>query len=168
MPGGKVAVQRVRYFSTDDYTRVVMDLSGKANFEKHWLKANPEYNKPPRLFIDLEDAVMSAEIPRDINIKDGLLRSLRWGGYNRPGVARVVLDSDTVKDFTVFAMTDPPHRIVIDVSGNPITNKPSTSSSSSKYVSSMKKVRTGTKVKGGDNNGNTLASVFGLKIKLSL
>jgi len=165
-PNGKVAVKRVRYFSTDDYTRVVMDMSGKANFEKHWLKANPEQKKPPRLFIDLSDTVMSAEIPKNINIKDGLLRSLRWG-YNRPGVARVVLDSDSVKDFTVFAMTDT-HRIVIDVSGNSIAKKPSNTNNggtSSKYVSTMKKVRTGTKVTGSDNSGSTLASVFGLKIK---
>jgi len=162
-PAGKVVVNRVRYFSTDDYTRVVLDLSGKAAYEKHWLKANPQYNKPPRLFIDLEDAVMSKEIPKDINIKDGLLRSLRWG-YNRPGVARVVLDSDSVKDFTVFAMTDP-DRIVIDVSGNPIQNKKEDSGSSgSKYVSSTKKVPTGTKVSSSGNGGGTLASVFGLKI----
>jgi len=162
VPAGKVAVQRVRYFSTDDYTRVVLDMSGKAEFEKHWLKANPQYNKPPRLFIDLENAVMSSEIPKDINIKDGLLRSLRWG-YNRPGVARVVLDSDNVKDFTVFAMTDP-HRVVIDVSGTPIRKKTPAKSSGGKYVSSTKKVPTGTKVKNRENAGNTLASVFGLKI----
>jgi len=163
-PAGKVVVNRVRYFSTEDYTRVVLDISGKADYEKHWLKANPKYNKPPRLFLDIEDAVMSKKIPRDINIKDGLLRSLRWG-YNRPGVARVVLDSDSVKDFTVFAMTDP-DRIVIDVSGNPMEKKstPAKSSGSSNYVSSTKKVPTGTKVKTGGNGGNTLASVFGLKI----
>ena len=164
-PVGKVVVNRVRYFSTEDYTRVVLDLSGKADFEKHWLKANPQYGKPPRLFLDIEDAVMSKEIPRDINIKDGLLRSLRWG-YNRPGVARVVLDSDSVKDFTVFAMTDP-NRIVIDVSSSDMDKKSGTatsSSSSSNYVSSTKKVPSGTKVKSSSNGGNTLASVFGLKI----
>jgi N-acetylmuramoyl-L-alanine amidase len=163
-PAGKVVVNRVRYFSTEDYTRVVLDLSGRAEFEKHWLKANPEYGKPPRLFIDIEDAVMSKEIPKDINIKDGLLRSLRWG-YNRPGVARVVLDSDSVKDFTVFAMTDP-NRIVIDVSSSDMDKKggTATSSSSSSYVSSTKKVPTGTKVTSSSNGGNTLASVFGLKI----
>jgi N-acetylmuramoyl-L-alanine amidase len=161
VPAGKVMVKRVRHFSADDYTRVVLDISGKADFIKHWLKANPAAKKPPRLFIDLNDAVISKQIPRDIKIKDGLLRSLRWG-YNRPGVARVVLDSDNVKDFTVFAMTDP-HRIVIDVSGNPMKDKPQDNSSSQKYISSTKRVPTGTKVKN-SNNGNTLASVFGLKI----
>lgn len=159
-PAGKVVIKRVRYFSADDYTRVVLDLSGRTAFEKHWLKANPAYNKPPRLFIDLEDAVMSSEIPKDINIKDGLLSSLRWA-YNRPGVARVVLDSDNVQDFTVFAMTDP-DRIVIDVSGNPMADKPK--DNTSPYVSTTKKVPSGTKVTAGGNNSGTLASVFGLKI----
>jgi len=165
IPAGKVMVKRVRHFAAEDYTRVVLDLSGKADFIKHWLKANPAANKPPRLFLDLEDSVISKEIPRDIAIKDGLLRSVRWG-YNRPGVARVVFDSANVKDFTVFAMTDP-HRIVIDVSGHPIKNKrheePKKSSGMNKYVSNTKRVPTGTKVKGG-LSGNTLASAFGLKI----
>ena len=164
VPAGKVVVNRVRYFSTEDYTRVVLDISGKAEFEKHWLKANPQYNKPPRLFIDVENAVMSKEIPKEINIKDGLLKGLRWG-YNRPGVARVVLDSDSVKDFTVFAMSGP-DRIVIDVSGNPLDHKQEEKQGSApKYVSSTKKVPTGTKVNGAANGGSTLASVFGLKIK---
>ena len=165
VPSGRVAVKRVRYFSTDDYTRVVLDLTGKARFEKHWLKANPAYNKPPRLFLDIEDAVMSTDIPKDINIKDGLLSSLRWA-YNRPGVARVVLDSDSVKDFTVFAMTNP-HRIVVDVSGTPIKKKKTAVASAGKgtpYKSTTKKVPTGTKVKQTGTNGGTLASVFGLKI----
>ncbi|ADD69587.1 N-acetylmuramoyl-L-alanine amidase [Denitrovibrio acetiphilus DSM 12809] len=160
VPAGKVVVNRVRYFSTEDYTRVVLDLSGQTKFEKHWLKANPQFNKPPRLFLDIEDAVMSSEIPKDINIKDGLLDSLRWG-YNRPGVARVVLDSDNVKDFTVFAMSNP-DRIVIDVSGNPLDKK---TTASSTYVSSTKKVPSGTKVIANGEGSGTLASVFGLKIK---
>jgi N-acetylmuramoyl-L-alanine amidase len=164
-PAGKVVLERVRYFSTDDYTRIVLDMSGKTSFEKHWLKANPQYGKPPRLFIDVDNAVVSSEVPQDINIKDGLLRSLRWG-YNRPGVARVVLDSDTVKDFTVFAMTDP-HRIVIDVSGNPIDKKSPAqpADTGGAYVSSAKRVPSGTKVQPNGNGGGTLASVFGLKIK---
>jgi len=158
-PSGKVVVHRIRYFSTDDYTRVVLDISGRTDFEKHWLKANPQFGKPPRLFIDVHDAVMSSEIPKDINIKDGLLRGIRWG-YNRPGVARVVLDSDAVKDFTVFAMSGP-DRIVIDVSGNPLENKPM---QTAKYESSTKKVPTGTKANTKGNGSATLASVFGLKI----
>lgn len=166
VPAGKVVVNRVRYFSTDDYTRVVLDLSGKASYEKHWLKADPSHGKPPRLFIDVDDAVMSKEIPNDINIKDGLLKSLRWG-YNRPGVARVVLDSDNVKDFTVFAMSSP-DRIVIDVSGTPIKDENTTKvpvKNHVKYVSSIKRVPTGTRIKEKNGNGGTLASVFGLKIK---
>lgn len=159
-PDGKAALKRIRYFSTPDYTRIVMDMSGKADFDKHWLKADPSISKPPRLFIDLNNVVVSGEIPQDIEIKDGLLRSLRWA-YNRPGVARIVLDSDNVQDFTVFAMPDP-ERIVIDVSS-------STNNSSPKPVDKKDDV-----AKPGDSNAaiqtsgggsSTLASVFGLKIK---
>lgn len=157
---GKSALKRVRYFSTPDYTRVVLDMSGKADFDKHWLKADPSASKPPRLFIDLNNVVVSGEIPQDIEIKDGLLRSLRWA-YNRPGVARIVLDSDNVQDFTVFAMPDP-ERIVIDVSS-------SANSSSPKPVDKpddvAKPTDSKTVIQTSPGSSSTLASVFGLKIK---
>ncbi|WP_303849802.1 N-acetylmuramoyl-L-alanine amidase [Seleniivibrio woodruffii] len=158
---GRIAIKRIRYFTTPDYTRVVMDLSGKIDYDQHWLKADPSIQKPPRLFIDLNNVVVSPEIPQDIEIKDGLLRSLRWA-YNRPGVARVVLDSDNVQDFTVFAMPDP-DRLVIDVSnavGSPKHQQEpkapvKTEVASSSPVPSIK----------GTGSSATLASVFGLKIR---
>lgn len=144
---GKIEIENIRYFSSDDYTRVVIDLNKIPKFKKHWLKENPDFNKPPRLFLDLYDTGISANIPKDIPIKDGLLSSVRWGRFDA-STTRVVLDSENVKDFTVFTMTNP-NRIVIDVSGN-------TSS-----VSKVKPQDYSTKLDG----AGTLASVFGLKVK---
>jgi N-acetylmuramoyl-L-alanine amidase len=160
IPEGRTAVKRIRYFTTPDYTRVVMDLSGKVEFDRHWLKADPSIQKPPRLFIDLNNVVVSPEIPQDIEIKDGLLRSLRWA-YNRPGVARVVLDSDNVQDFTVFSMPDP-ERLVIDVSNTAGSPKRQPDSKPAKNEVASSSPAPAIK---GTGSAATLASVFGLKIK---
>ncbi|WP_022851719.1 N-acetylmuramoyl-L-alanine amidase [Limisalsivibrio acetivorans] len=148
-PSGKTMISGIRHFAASDYTRVVLDMSGPVNYKKHWLKANPKYNKPPRLFLDIETDVIDKTIPKEIDIKDGLLRSVRWG-VNRPGVIRVVLDSDNVKDFNVFPMGNP-DRIVIDVSGEPIKDRRDESPNMANQDADLDKA--------------TLASVFGLKIR---
>lgn len=146
-------VKSIRHFAASDYTRVVIDLNKPTEFMKHWLKANPEFNKPPRLFIDLKTDSIDTSIPKEIDIKDGLLRSVRWAP-NRPGVTRIVLDSDNVKDFTVFAMSNP-DRIVIDVSNQDIDSKPKeTLATAERNVTNDR-----------DLSKATLASVFGLKIR---
>ena len=136
----------IRYFSSEDYTRVVLDVDNIPKFEKRWLKANPEHNKPPRLFIDLFDTRIDNSIQKQIDIKDGLLSSVRWGEFEK-GIIRVVLDSQNVKDFSVFAMQNP-NRIVIDVSGDGANRKTTLG-----VEEGMDKVK------------ETLAGVFGLKIR---
>jgi len=145
--GKGVWINNIRYFSSNDYTRVVIDLNKKANYNEHWLKANPEFNKPPRLFIDIIDSNISDKIPKEIPIKDGLVKTIRWGNFNK-NITRIVLDSDNFKDFSVFSMANP-NRIVIDVRGQ-------SGIAGSSGTLALKK----------DNvNTGTLASVFGLKVK---
>ncbi|MCB4203899.1 N-acetylmuramoyl-L-alanine amidase [Deferribacterales bacterium Es71-Z0220] len=145
----KQVVKNIRYFSSDDYTRVVIDVNDIPKFEKHWLKANPEYNKPPRLFIDLFNTDIDRSIDKVIEIKDGLLKSVRWGLFDK-GTTRIVLDSENVKDFTVFTMSNP-DRIVIDVSGSPdgVASKTDVSTSANNEQTGV----------------STLAGIFGLKVK---
>lgn len=136
----------IRYFSSEDYTRVVLDLDEIPKFEKHWLKANSEYQKPPRLFIDLFDTDIDDSIEKQIDIKDGLLSSVRWGKFEK-GTVRVVLDSQNVKDFSIFTMQNP-SRIIVDVSNDTSDKSVSPSNNGSP-----------------DSQMDTLAGVFGLKIK---
>ncbi len=112
---GRTNVRGIRYFSADDYTRIVIDVSQNTKIEDHWLKENPQQKLPPRLFIDIENSAVENSVPKEIPIKDGLLTRVRWA-YNKPGVTRVVLDFDTVKEYSVFQLGSP-SRIVIDVSG---------------------------------------------------
>ena len=113
-----VTVRGVRYFSDKDYTRVVIDLSANAGYESRWLKEDPTTYKPPRLTVDIGSSVIENGIAREIPIKDGLLSSVRLGYHVSEKRTRVVLDSESVKDFTVFQMSNP-SRIVIDVFSSP-------------------------------------------------
>lgn len=154
----RVEIKNVKYWSNEDYTRVAIELSGNAHFYKHWLRENPEFNKPPRLFVDIYNSVINQSVPKTMEINDGLLKALRWGIYEK-NTTRVVLDIDSVNDFTVFLMENP-YRIIIDVSKDSLSKKVS-----QKVKTESKKGKDGQIIldEGGDKH--TLASVFGLKVK---
>ena len=111
----EVRVEKIRYRSGPNYTRVVIDLDRKAEFKYHLLKKDPKINKPRRLYIDIVGGRLGPELKRKIPINDGLLKMVRAGQYDESTV-RVVLDIETLDDFTVFPLSNP-YRVVIDVTG---------------------------------------------------
>ena len=101
----------VRYWSNEDYTRVVLQLDREVKFQKQVL------SDPDRIYFDLEQAVVDSHIVNQSYDVNGLfIRKIRVG-ENRPNVVRVVLDFDRISQHTVFALYDP-FRIVIDTRGN--------------------------------------------------
>ena len=112
--GKTVNVHGIRYFSDQDYTRIVIDLSNNAEYSSHWLKADAALHKPPRLTIDINNSILGSNVSRNLSIKDGLLSAVRLGYHPQEKRTRIVLDSENVKDFTVFQMSNP-SRIVVDV-----------------------------------------------------
>ncbi len=109
-----IEIKGVRYFSAKDYTRVVIDTSSTAQYRSIWLSEDKKSNLPPRLTLDISSSSLSTNLSNNIAIKDGLLNSVRVG-YSEPNKnTRVVLDSENVRDFTIFQMTNP-SRIVVDV-----------------------------------------------------
>ena len=141
---GVVLINNIRYWSSDSYTRIVIDLNKKANYQRHWLKEDLKNHKPPRLFIDVKNSKVDEGVSKEIPIKDGLVSAIRWG-YFKDGVTRIVLDSQNIKDFTIFELENP-NRIVIDVSGD---------------ENQLKIVKRDDMPLSTD----TLAGVFGLKVK---
>lgn len=109
----------IRHWSNPNYTRIVIDLSRKAEFNYHLLKKDPSINKPRRLYVDIKGAALGKTLTKSITIGDGLLKAVRAGQYTKDTV-RVVLDIETLEEYKVFPLTNP-YRIVIDVTG---TGKP--------------------------------------------
>jgi N-acetylmuramoyl-L-alanine amidase len=108
-------VKAIRHWSTPGYTRVVIDLERPIKYRSHRLKKDPDLKKPERLYVDLKNSFVGADIESTIPIKDGLLQRARAGQYNKNTV-RVVLDINSIRGYKTFHLHDP-FRIVVDVRG---------------------------------------------------
>jgi len=98
----------IRYWSTSDYTRVVMDLDNEVTFQQK------EVGQPYRIYFDFEHTKLSQDVKdRDFSIGDTYLYRIRVG-QNRQDVARVVLDFKKKGSFTIFSLYNP-FRVVIDI-----------------------------------------------------
>lgn len=110
---GLSLLQHVRYQSSNDYTRVVLDLDKETKFKWQLLPPSKEANKPRRLYIDLDDSQIGKEVSSSVSVADGILKQIRTG--KQPGnVTRVVLDFTALKDYKVFHLYDP-YRVVVDI-----------------------------------------------------
>jgi N-acetylmuramoyl-L-alanine amidase len=104
-------LSEVRYWSNEDYTRVVLQLDREVAFERVLL------SNPDRIYFDLPSAQVDTRlIDRTYEVNGLFLKRIRVG-ENRPDVIRVVLDFDRIDQHTVFALYDP-FRIVIDTRGD--------------------------------------------------
>jgi N-acetylmuramoyl-L-alanine amidase len=109
-------VLALKHWSNPDYTRIAIMLDHDVTWESHELdKAAGRVGKPGRIFIDLQNARLGSAL-RDITIGDGLLKGVRAALY-KPGVVRVVLDTDNIRDYKIFPLSEPA-RLIIDVRGD--------------------------------------------------
>ncbi|MGB9716663.1 MAG: N-acetylmuramoyl-L-alanine amidase [Thermodesulfovibrionales bacterium] len=122
----KIDVKGIRYWSSSDYTRVVIDLSGPVEYSKNRL------SDPDRIYFDLKNARLSKDVKTFFPIGDGMLKSVRAGQFDSNTV-RVVLDLDLIKDYNNFFL-DNPARLVIDIQGSQIVKKPEVSFTKRKIV----------------------------------
>lgn len=106
-------LNEIKHWSNPDYTRISLELDRDVTWEAHQLRKDGP-GKPGRVYIDINRTRLGKNV-RDITIGDGLLKGARFGQY-RSDVVRVVLDTDNIKDFKVFALSEPA-RLIIDVRG---------------------------------------------------
>ncbi|MFO7717011.1 MAG: N-acetylmuramoyl-L-alanine amidase [Desulfohalobium sp.] len=106
-------LQRIRHWSSDEYTRVVLDLNKETDFSKRLLKPDPELDTPHRLVVDLNNTRLGDKSDEAHAIQDGLLRRVRTGQY-RDNTARFVLDIENLDKYRVFSLQNP-YRVVLDV-----------------------------------------------------
>jgi N-acetylmuramoyl-L-alanine amidase len=112
-PSGLAHLDMVRYRSSDEYTRVVLELDSRVTYRYQVLDPNPEVGRPHRLYIDLQGSRLGHDVTAATTVSDGILRSIRTGQYNKD-TTRVVLDFLSMQEYKVFPL-DNPFRIVIDV-----------------------------------------------------
>ncbi len=103
-------ITNIKYWSSDDYTRVVIELSEPVNFSKNHL------TNPDRLYFDLLNVTLDKEVRTSFSVGDGILKSVRAGQFSASTV-RVVLDLESLTDCRSF-MLENPVRLVIDIQGS--------------------------------------------------
>ena len=106
-------LNEIKHWSNPDYTRISLQLDRDVAWEAHELvKGGP--GRLGRIYIDLKRTRLGKSVT-DITIGDGLLKGARVGQY-KADVVRVVLDTENIKDYQIFPLSDPA-RLVIDVRG---------------------------------------------------
>jgi N-acetylmuramoyl-L-alanine amidase len=104
-----VTVRDIKHYSSPDYTRIVIDLSGPVEFSKNRL------SNPDRVYFDLKNSVITKEIKTSLPVGDGILKTVRASQFSGNTV-RVVCDIEEISDFKSFILDDP-SRLVIDLYG---------------------------------------------------
>lgn len=140
----------LRYWSNPNYTRIVIDADHQTSFTHRLLKKDPALNKPQRLYVDLENAVLGANTQKVIPINDELLVDTRAGQYT-PDSVRVVVDIKSFSTYKIFSLKNP-FRIVLDVWGSTQEEKPEITDAQPR-------------VKGTDIPNSALAKQFALGVR---
>jgi N-acetylmuramoyl-L-alanine amidase len=110
---GIARVTGVRTWNAENYTRVVINLGDSIKYRATRL------GNPDRIFFDLHDAKLDPGVTqKTIEVESGFLKSIRLG-QNKDGVVRIVLDVDTVKQYSAYLLQNP-YRLVIDVHGTDV------------------------------------------------
>ena len=110
-PSGLAHLDTVRFKSSDEYTRVVLELDDRVKYRYQVLQPNAEVGRPHRLYIDLEGSRLGHDVKSQTTVSDGILRSIRTGQYDK-STTRVVLDFLSMQDYKIFPL-DNPYRIVV-------------------------------------------------------
>ena len=121
-PNNLTTVLPVKYWSSDNYTRVVIKASGPVTYKEQLLE--PSGNHPRRLYIDFQKSYIEPRFRQPVPIEDGLLKRIRTGQFSSDTV-RVVLDIESIHSYKVFSLPDP-FRVVIDIRGKQGINAPAT------------------------------------------
>ncbi len=113
---GDAYITGLRYWSTPNYTRVVINVAEERTYTPHLLKKIPSLNKPQRLYVDIDKSVLGKNVPSHTIINDNLLTRARAGQHS-PHSVRVVVDIKSFDNYKIFSLKDP-FRMVIDVWGD--------------------------------------------------
>jgi N-acetylmuramoyl-L-alanine amidase len=106
-PGSLATVQSIRFWSTGNYTRVIIDMDSDAKYVKQRL------HDPNRIYFDVSNSRLDRNLTRDFTVGDGILQQVRVA-QNRSDVVRIVFDIAAIGGLSVSELHDP-FRIVIDL-----------------------------------------------------
>lgn len=146
-------VTNIRSWNAESYTRIVVDLEDTVKYE------SARITGPDRIYFDLYQAKLSPTLSgKTFQVDNGFLKAIRVA-QNKEGVVRLVLDVDSVKEYSAFLLPNP-YRLVIDVHGQQAVNVAKRSASPSSETKNTKVVA--------ENDESTPERVNGVDAKPAL
>jgi N-acetylmuramoyl-L-alanine amidase len=107
---GSMLIQDIRYWSTPNYTRVVVILSGEASYSVGTTE------NPDRVYIDLAGSQLAPALDKQVfELSHGHLKKIR-GRNQSNNSTRIVLEGEKIEGYRVSTLQKP-FRILIDVQG---------------------------------------------------
>jgi N-acetylmuramoyl-L-alanine amidase len=107
---GLELVTGIRHWSSPDSIRVAIDVDGPVEYQAG------RVSNPDRIFFDLSNTKLASTlVGKSFDVEDGFLKRIRVGQY-QPDSTRVVLDVDSLSEYSAFVLPNP-YRLIIDVHG---------------------------------------------------
>ena len=103
----------IRHWSSNDYTRVVMDMNGDVKYERALVEKASNGNR--QLQITLQRTDVASDVMPSRTVGDGILSQILVSP-DREGGALVSFDLMQMDHYRVFTLPDP-YRVVIDIYG---------------------------------------------------
>lgn len=108
-----IQVLPVQYWSSDNYTRIVIRASGPVTYTSKLPEGNGK--QPRKLLIDFAHSTIDKKYQTPVAIKDNLLQQIRSEQLNQDTV-RINLDIESISTYKIFSLNDP-FRVIVDVHG---------------------------------------------------
>ncbi|MBI4805723.1 MAG: N-acetylmuramoyl-L-alanine amidase [Desulfovibrio sp.] len=118
----KAVVTDVQVYSGRDYSRIVVVLSGEAGRRWQLLPPDPKDGGVRRLYVDMDETVVRAGVPSRFDVRGDVARKVRLAPF-KPGVTRLVVEVENLKNQNVFVMENP-YRVIVDVQGEASRKEP--------------------------------------------
>ena len=104
--GGTPRVRRITTKVLPDETRVTIDLEDAVQY------SSARITNPDRIFFDIHDARLPAEVAKaNVKVEGDLVTAVR-AAQNHAGIVRVVLDVNGVKEYNASLQDNPPALII--------------------------------------------------------
>lgn len=108
-------IRDVQVYSGRDYSRIVLVLSGEARHRWQLLPPDPKEEGVRRLYVDMENAIGRPGVPSRFDVRGDVARKVRLTPF-KPGVMRMVVEVENLKNQQVFVLENP-YRVIVDVQG---------------------------------------------------
>lgn len=110
----RIKLLGIKHTKYDGYSRVVLELNDKCDFEHRYLKGDIENVKPERIVVDIKNTSYSDKNQLEpITLNDEILEKIRIGQFS-DDILRVVLDLKKYVKYKTTFLTEP-YRIIVDV-----------------------------------------------------